>query len=604
VIAASAAISALLLGAAAPALHVPPWPLAADGDVVATAPGVPLEAEGALLVPLAPGLHRVVPLPGAREVVLAAGALRRTVPVAPPPGGVEVTATPAQPVKGRDRIVALGFAVHASDGTLDQGAPPPVVSLSAGRLGPLVPDGPGRFRAEYELPAARHPEVAVIVAIVPRCPLCATPRAAGAAALPLAAGIALPGRAEPGARTTVEVGGCVFGPAVADAQGRFSVELVVPPGARTAAATSVDPLGNRKRTSLDLGLPPTDRLACAAWPRELPADGEATAGVWCLALDAAGAPQAGAHLEGRATRGALGAFEPGGGALAGALARATYRAPSGGGGREDVLEVSLRGGGPVSREAIALALATGAPARIDARLARDPVPLGAAVRAETSVRDARGDVLGAPHGPAGAPTGFVAPDRFVARREPGDWVQRAPLAFALAPGRTAATIDLRREGGAWVAAARTVDARPAEGVAVRFGSGVRGATDARGEARAPADGPEETVEADGGARAAGWDGVTPPAAETAIAREVAVPLRPRSEADVVARLEGRTLSFRVEDGDGAPIPRRRVVLRATGVTLGPVELDPDGGRCAVLGGAGRVAVVDAATGVTAVVEVR
>jgi hypothetical protein len=46
-----------------------------------------------------------------------------------------------------------------------------------------------------------------------------------------------------------------------------------------------------------------------------------------------------------------------------------------------------------------------------------------------------------------------------------------------------------------------------------------------------------------------------------------------------------------------------VRLRARGVELGPPERDGEGGRAALRGGRGAVAVVDEASGVAAVVEV-
>jgi hypothetical protein len=82
----------------------------------------------------------------------------------------------------------------------------------------------------------------------------------------------------------------------------------------------------------------------------------------------------------------------------------------------------------------------------------------------------------------------VAPDRFVARSDAEGLVQEAPLEFALAAGQEVASLYLRRDGGRWIAEARTVDARPASGVELRFGSGAAAVTDARGEARVPGGG--------------------------------------------------------------------------------------------------------------------
>jgi hypothetical protein len=73
--------------------------------------------------------------------------------------------------------------------------------------------------------------------------------------------------------------------------------------------------------------------------------------------------------------------------------------------------------------------------------------------------------------------------------------------------------------------------------------------------------------------------------------------------DVVATVEQGTLRWRVEDPAGRPLAGRRVVLRAEGVDLGPAEPDGEGGRAAIRGGRGLVAVQDAESGVAAVVEV-
>jgi hypothetical protein len=232
------------------------------------------------------------------------------------------------------------------------------------------------------------------------------------------------------------------------------------------------------------------------------------------------------------------------------------------------------------------------------------VPLGVSVAADAPVRDARGDVLGRATAPPGAAEGLVVSDRFVAPAvAPPGWRFVAPLRFALSPGSEAATVTLRQEGNRWIAAARTADARPAAGVAVRFGSGAQAVTDARGEASAAARSPVETVVAEGGARAAGWSGIASPVPPAAIARDVGVALRPPSPVDVVARVEGRTLAWRVEDADGRPLPGRRVVLRARGVSVGLAQPAGEGGQAALGDGAGTVAVVDAETGVAAVVEV-
>jgi hypothetical protein len=591
-------MGSLLALALSAAVLLPPWPLSPDGDVVAVRGADDLVARGAEVERIAPGLFWVRPAEGSRSVVLAAGDARAEAAVEPAAGTIEITADPPAPVKGRDLTVQLVLAVRDASGGLDAGAAPPLVVASSGQIQDLSADGPGRFRASYRPAPARHPEVAVLFALSPRCPQCATPRAVGDLILPLAAAIDLPGESEPGIRTTVSVGGRTFGPVIAGEDGRFKVPILVPPGAR-ALAHSVDAIGNTRETPLDLGLPEVDRIACAAWPRALPADGRSEADLWCAAAEAAGAPAQRPVVRVTASAGVVAAPEE----LRPGLLRARYRAPRGGGGGEAVLAVAYPAGGAASRDEVRIALGSGPPAEILASLEREPVLPGASVAARTSVRDARGDTVGAPRGPAGAVVGFVSPERFVAQAAGAGWVQRASLSFALPPGRTLATLGLRRRGAEWVAEARTHDARPAVGVPLAFGSGARATTDARGEARVAAAGPAETVVSQDGARAAAWEGFEPPEAPTAIARELEVHLRPGSPVDVVARVEGRTLRWQVQDAAGGPLSARPVVLRASGLVVGPPQLLPGGGRATLGPGRGTVAVVDVETGVAAVVEV-
>ena len=583
---------------AAPAeILAPPWPLSADGDLVGVRGEAPVTAERGKVERVAPGLFRVVPEPGATSVALAAGGARATLPVEPPPGSIRIAVAPAAPVKGRDREVRLEVTVTTAAGEPDPEPEPPRIVASSGRVRGLAADGPGRFHGVYELAPTRYPEVGVLLALAPRCPSCGTPRAVGYAVVPLAAAIDLPGEAEPGTRTTIAVGGRTFGPVTAGRSRHFSVPIEVAPGARLGKAASVDAIGNRSTKDLDLHLPDVDALACAAWPAAVAADGRSDAGVWCVASKLDGTPARAARIALRASAGEVDAPVP----FREALQRGRFRAPRGGGGRDAVLSASYPDGGSASRDEIPVRLATGGPAEIFAALAAEPVPLGAAVPAETSVKDARGDAIGAPHGPPGAAVGFVAPDRFVARSDPDGFSQEAPLAFALSAGEEAASLTLRRDGEAWVAEARTVDGRPAAGVALRFGSGAGAITDARGAARVPARGPRESAVARGGARAAGWEGSAPPPAPCERERTVQVPLRPPSPVAVVAWIEGRTLRWRVAGVDGRPLAGREVALRAGSVDLGPVVRGADGDGAEIRRGGGAVAVVDVATGVAAVV---
>lgn len=588
---------ALALGAD---IRLPPWPLSRDGDLVAVEPpGAALRAEGARLEPAGEGLWRVAPDDQAREVRLAADGATAVAPVEPPPGRILVRADPARPVKGRDAEVSLSAEVLDAGGRPDSGAPAPVFACSAGLVERVASAGPGRFTARYRPSPAHYPDVAIIIAISSRCPLCATPRAVGGMALPVSARTQVPGRSEPRVKLTVEVAGRVFGPVEADAEGYFRVPVEVPPGEQRARGVSLDPLGNQRVEELDLKLPPVRQLACAAWPAALPADGKSRAGIWCLTTDARGRAVASPQLAIGARLGRVTVREP----VEGLLQRARYTAPRGGGGTVDRLTISWPAAGAASTLELPLALATGPPASIGWELEREPVAPGTSVPAHTWARDERGDALPAPTGPPGATEGFVAGGLFRARATAGEWAQRAELRIELAPSPNAAAVWLGREGGEWVATARDVDGRPAAGVPLRFGSGEVATTSARGAARVTAHGDAQTVSAPGGARAAAWSGhaVRAPPAELSLIAEV--PLAPAAQVDVLATVQGGVLRWRVVGADGRPLAGRTIWLEADGPRLGPAKPDGQGGRCRVEG-RGTVAVVDAASGVTAVVEVR
>jgi hypothetical protein len=73
--------------------------------------------------------------------------------------------------------------------------------------------------------------------------------------------------------------------------------------------------------------------------------------------------------------------------------------------------------------------------------------------------------------------------------------------------------------------------------------------------------------------------------------------------DVVAWVEAGFVRWRLEDPPGTARPGRPVLLRSAGVALGPPQPDGAGGRARIEAGRGTIAVVDAETGVAAVVEV-
>lgn len=211
---------------------------------------------------------------------------------APAASSVTLTLAPLSPVKGRDAVASLEIAI----GGVDQPAPP-VLRANVGTFENVERVGPGRFRARYVLPTTRFPEVAIIVAFAPWPHPQSVEGAFGVLRVPIASAVEVPGRAEPGAEVRLTLGDAVFGPVTAQNDGSFRLPVVIPPGIGMAKTITVDRVGNKRTSPLDLMLPPTDQLACVVTPTRLPADGASKARVLCASSDRYGAASRGARVQ-------------------------------------------------------------------------------------------------------------------------------------------------------------------------------------------------------------------------------------------------------------------------------------------------------------------
>lgn len=158
------------------------------------------------------------------------------------------------------------------------------LSVNVGRFGAIERVAPGRYRALYELPTTRHPQVAFI----------AVWRETGPEApihffrIPLSGRTKLPVRTRAGATVKVLVEDRVFGPMIASRSGRVEVPIVVPPGVPEVVATSTT-VKTQSQATVDTGVPPYNRLTLAVTPYLVEADGQSSATVHVI-YDAAGAP--------------------------------------------------------------------------------------------------------------------------------------------------------------------------------------------------------------------------------------------------------------------------------------------------------------------------
>jgi hypothetical protein len=395
--------------------------LGAEGVARPASPQVTAEGAEVRPGPAQPPLatYWVVPRPGARQVRLRAveGALSAEAgfAVGPPSARVELAITPAQPVKGRDTRAELSIRMLRPDGSPDPEASPPVLRSNVGTVAEVQPVSPGVFRASYQLPATRYPEVAIIVALSPWPSPQSIYGSLGRLLVPLAGSVELPGKTERNAEISMEIAGETFGPVRAGPDGRFRLPVVVPPGHKYAVSTAVDRHRNKRRNRVDLALPPTDRLACVANPARLPADGVSQARILCAASDPYGKPQASNKVQLSAQRGEL----MGPRVLENEMLEWIYTAPRGQYGEPDELLATWKQGGPRSRDELKLELAQGPAAALELTAKEALVHAAGELRLEAAVADALGKPragatlrLAVPEGPVTVEE--TAPGRFSA----------------------------------------------------------------------------------------------------------------------------------------------------------------------------------------------
>ncbi len=538
-------------------------------------------------------------------------------PVGPPAARVGLTLSPAAPVKGRETNAELEIRLLRGDGTADVDSAPPVLVANVGRFEPPTLLSPGVFKARYHLPSTRYPEVAVLVAFSAWPHPQSIHGAFGSLRVPLASAIELPGRTEPGASMTLEIAGKSYPPTQADAEGRFRVPVVVPPGHRFGKGTAVDRHGNKRTSPIDLMLPPTDQLACVANPARLPADGSSRARVLCALSDPYGnsAPSARATLQ--AARGKVSAPR----AVGDGVLEWIYTVPKGQTG-SDVLTAAWREAGPLSRDELRVESVQGPASKLAARVSDLLVHAGASVDVSASVLDAADAPRAGASVEAVASAGTLleasavagATERRFRYQPPADaQFGSAKLSLrAFGPaGSEPARLHAWMEGGALHAAVTDLAGLPVPKQPLLAGeqalqTGADG-TVVIGPVR------PGTVEL----RHARWNGLRlsvhvlpdlsafPPSSPVrGPSAELEVRLAPAAPVNVRAEVRGREVTFWAEDERGQELAGRALSLAASaGEVSGPRV---NGARQTVtLSGAGRasVSIADALTGVTALVEV-
>jgi hypothetical protein len=628
-----AAFSAAALGAAPLEIASPADLVSPDGfpvmvrDPAGAALGiVDLQLKGGVALPEgelgAARLYRIVPDPTAASVELTARAGERegkkTFAVGPRGGKVNIKLEPATPVKGQDKEAALTVEVIDAAGNPDGASAPPIVRANVGAIEGLERAAPGVYRARYVLPDTPYPEVAVIVGFA------AWPHAAsvhgtfGALRVALPTAIELPGRGEANAETTVTIAGRRFGPVKTDEKGNFSVPVVVPPGYGRASSLTVDRLGNKRTTQLDLSLPPTDQLACVVNPPQLPADGNSRARVVCATSDVFGNAATGAKIQLAVSRGKLAAPK----VREGGVSEWIYVAPDALG-QDALFQALWQQGGNSSRESWGLTLLQGPPAVLTPSLSEPFVHLGFGAELNATLVDALGrkrggSTLELASGPGSlGPVAEAAPGQLKARWKASSGTPEATsLGFrAWGPvGTVPAQLSVFAENGVlWAAAADPVGFPVPNQPLVFDKRAVK--TGANGcVALGPAADGEHSLEH------TQWPGLSmrvtvreggkvvfPRGARPASAvAKVPLELGPATPVDVKVKVEGTTVEARVESPEGAVLPGRALAIAASKGQIADRREVEGRTRFRVegAGGPSTVTVVDVATQVAAVIEVR
>ncbi len=220
-----------------------------------------------------------------RHEALGAIEAKRDLAVSPPFRGRLAVST-GQPaiVLGQDTETTVSIAFPA--GVEAPTSPADVlVRASSGTVSGVVPLGGGRFAARYTPPQANYPHLAMLTVVDRRAPSDVW----GSAVLALQGRVDYPVTARPGANVVLKLGGREYGPVTADAAGRANIPLVVPPGVKVATQISADSSGVTEGT-LDLQVPPTQRVAIFDPPPNVPADARAAVSIRVVVRKADGSP--------------------------------------------------------------------------------------------------------------------------------------------------------------------------------------------------------------------------------------------------------------------------------------------------------------------------
>jgi opacity protein-like surface antigen len=175
------------------------------------------------------------------------------------------------------------------------------LSPTVGKVDKIRELGQGDYAATYIPPPQRYPQVALVFI---RAQL-KNEVGLGWLVILLVGSTVVPAETDPDTQVIIRVGEKNFGPFDSGSEGKFDAPLVVPPGHKYALGIVTDSFGNITKKSIDLKVPPFNRLKMEADTDTLVADGRSKARIRIFVVDKFGAPKKGGMINLSATQGTL-----------------------------------------------------------------------------------------------------------------------------------------------------------------------------------------------------------------------------------------------------------------------------------------------------------
>ncbi|MSP56377.1 MAG: hypothetical protein EXR69_12360 [Myxococcales bacterium] len=310
-----------------------------------------------------------------------------SVSVAPPVSHqLSVSVNPTAITLGVDRAASLAFKLAGGTGQSLAGVDL-VTNVTVGKVDNLTNLGAGQFSALYTPPTTAFPQLLLLTSVDRRDP----DATFASAVVPLMGKVDFGVQVLPNSHVQIKIGDRVFGPILADAQGRASVPIIVPPGTETATKTQIAPDGKLTESPLDLKVPERRRVALFPTATAVPSDTRFGVPIRTLVVTPDGRPDDNALVAITSTAGSVSAPKSQGGGIY----LATFTPPTSNANTQVTLTVSLSNGSSEQTDSTTLNLVPVRPAKV--ALTAEPAlltPTADGFRVFAKVTSADGQGLG------------------------------------------------------------------------------------------------------------------------------------------------------------------------------------------------------------------